>query len=128
MSIGAVCHVLIVEDDPAIRLLLADLLSEAGYLVATMPNGAKALDYLRHAPSPPALILLDLLMPVMDGWHFRTLQCADPGLAAIPTIVLSAHVEVERRSRLGIAADDYLPKPIDVARLLDLVASFCPES
>lgn len=127
MSERSVCHVLIVEDDPTIRLLLADLLSEAGYIVATMPNGAKALDYLRHATTLPALILLDLMMPIMDGWHFRTLQCADPTLAVIPTVVLSAQVGGGWRSRMGMTADDYLPKPIDVAQLLDLVARFSPE-
>ena len=132
MPTGSVCHVLVVEDDPAMRLLLADLLSDAGYTVATMPNGAKALDYLRRAPTPPTLILLDLMMPIMDGWHFRTLQCADPDLAAIPTIVLSAHVEsraAETRFKhvRGMSADAYLPKPIDAEQLLTLVAQYCTQ-
>ena len=104
--------------------LLADVLREAGYMVTTMPNGATALAYLRHTGTPTQLILLDLMMPVMDGWHFRTLQSADPVLAAIPAIVLSAHVPVGRRAGLGIVADDYLSKPLDVAQVLDLVGAF----
>jgi CheY-like chemotaxis protein len=132
MTESSICQVLIVEDDPPMRVLLADLLTEAGYIVATMANGATALDSLRHAPTPPQLILLDLMMPVMDGWHFRTLQCADPDLAAIPTIVLSAHVEsraAETRFKhvRGMSADAYLPKPIDAEQLLTLVAQYCTQ-
>ena len=102
---------LIIEDDFALRLL-ADLLSEAGYRVATMPNGATAIDDLRRAPALPQLILLDLMMPIMNGWHFRTLQSADPALAAIPTVVLSAHLDLGRPG-ITMTADDYLAKPLD---------------
>jgi CheY-like chemotaxis protein len=132
MAEDSLCQVLIVEDDPAMRLVLAELLEEAGYVVATMPDGAAALAYLRRGAPHPAVILLDLLMPGMDGWHFRTLQCADPDLAAIPTIVLSAHVAARQggaqfRHVPGMSADAYLPKPIDAELLLRLVAQYCPQ-
>src|SRR4051794_34975510 len=81
-------RILLVDDDPEIRDSLASLLTDEGYQVATSRDGPQALAQLR---TPPAdLIILDLRMPVMDGWQFRTLQRADPMLSEIPVIAVSA--------------------------------------
>lgn len=122
-TLPSVCQILIVDDEESIRRTLADILADAGYTVATAANGAEALTYLRHAQHPK-LILLDLMMPVMDGWHFRTRQCNDPALQTIPVVVLSAYLELGQRATT-IAADAYLPKPIDLEELLTLVERFC---
>jgi CheY-like chemotaxis protein len=105
--------VLVVEDEAAARAGMEQLLRGAGYDAVGAPNGQAALDLLRSGIRPRA-ILLDLMMPVMDGWAFRREQLRDPQLAHIPVIVLSAlhHGWVE-----GIPPT--LPKPIDVRQLLD---------
>ena len=69
--------------------MMAQLLSLEGFQTAAVANGQEALDYLRQE-NAPNLILLDLMMPVMDGWEFRRRQRADPGIADIPVVVLSA--------------------------------------
>ena len=80
--------VLIVDDDPGIRRMMSLVLAGEGYDVRTAENGRQALDLL--ASWRPAVILLDLMMPVMDGWTFLAAQQADPILASIPVIVMSA--------------------------------------
>jgi CheY-like chemotaxis protein len=117
----AYCPVLIVEDDDDLREMMAQLLSLEGFQAAAVANGREALDYLREEDAP-GVILLDLMMPVMDGWEFRRRQQADPALAAVPVIVLSALDQ----SRAGdVRADAVLNKPLDFDRLLALVRSYC---
>ena len=115
------CPVLIVEDDEDLREMMAQLLTIEGYDAATVANGREALDYLSHA-ARPHLILLDLMMPVMDGWEFRRHQKADPKLAPVPVIVLSA-LDPSRADAVDAAA--FLKKPLDFDRLLDLVRTYC---
>src|SRR3954468_25043711 len=86
---SAQCPVLIVEDDEDLRDMMAQMLTIEGYRTATAANGREALDYLHHI-AKPHVILLDLMMPVMDGWEFRRQQKADPEIAPVPVIVLSA--------------------------------------
>ena len=104
--------VLVVEDEAAARAGMEQLLRASGYEAVGAPNGQAALELLRSGVRP-RVILLDLMMPVMDGWAFRREQLRDPQLAHIPVIVLSAlhHGWVE-----GIPPT--LPKPIDIQRLL----------
>jgi CheY-like chemotaxis protein len=112
-------RILVVEDDVDVRDALVQVLEFEGYRVASATNGQDAIDQLR-AGAAPSLILLDLMMPVMDGRQFRVAQLGDPGLAAIPVVVLSAHSRVsEKAAELGAAA--YLRKPIEIDSLLDLV-------
>jgi CheY-like chemotaxis protein len=115
--------VLIVEDDPDLREMMAQLLTLEGFRAATAVNGRDALEYL-HKGQRPDVILLDLMMPVMDGWEFRRRQADDPALATVPVIVLSALDRTQTR-----AADfhgvDFLKKPLDFDRLLQLVRTHC---
>ena len=109
--------VLVVEDDDAVREALADLLVDEGYAVAHARDGASALAYLADHPSPD-LILLDLMMPVLDGHGFRARQQSDPRLAAIPTIVLTAG----RTGALpGMGVAQWLSKPMSCDVLLDAI-------
>jgi|HubBroStandDraft_5_1064220.scaffolds.fasta_scaffold83423_2 two-component system response regulator CpxR len=106
--------VLVVDDDAGSLAALADILSLEGYRVQTMSNGLEALEYLREADDPPSVIILDLFMPVMDGWQFLAETNADPRLSQlrIPVVVVTAlNAKVE-------AADAVIRKPIDLERLL----------
>jgi len=101
--------------------MMAQLLSLEGFRTATVSNGLEALEYL-HNGDRPDLILLDLMMPVMDGWEFRRQQQADPQLARVPVIVLSA-LDQNRAADVNAAA--FLKKPLDFDRLIKLVRSYC---
>ena len=124
MSPAAVghCPVLIVEDDADLREMMAQLLSLEGYNTATVANGREALDYLHDGHERPDVILLDLMMPVMDGWEFRRKQQADPSLADVPVIVLSA---LDQSRAVDVNAEAFLKKPLDFDRLLQLVRHYC---
>ncbi len=115
---------LVVEDDEDIREAIGGLLSSEGFHVIGRSNGREALDWLR-ASSKPDLILLDLMMPVMDGWQFRIAQREDPKLATIPVLALSAD---STSKAVAIDADAYLKKPVDYDRLIDTVERLLVES
>jgi CheY-like chemotaxis protein len=114
--------VLIVEDHPDSRKSLAMLLEACGYPTAEAADGRQALAYL-HTHPLPSLILLDLGMPVMDGLEFRRRQRQDRDLAAVPTVVCSAH-SVEGEEALEGVARVYC-KPVDPAKLLETVRLYC---
>lgn len=115
--------VLVVEDDPDIREMMVAILESEGYAVHAACHGAEALAQLR-AGYTPCLILLDLMMPVMDGWTFCREKQSDPTLATIPVIVVSAAPRDNPRAR-SLAAVEHVPKPIEVTALLTTVARFC---
>ncbi|MGK4006627.1 response regulator [Sorangium sp. So ce1036] len=115
-------RILVVDDDPDIRETLAELLQEEGYAVASAAHGAEALSALRTDPRP-GLILLDLMMPIMDGWQFRAEQKKDPELASIPVVIISATGRDELVSSLGAA--QFLKKPINLEQLLAAVEQHC---
>jgi len=116
------CPVLIVEDDADLREMMAQLLSLEGFQSATVSNGREALEYLHNGHERPEVILLDLMMPVMDGWEFRRKQQADPGLADVPVIILSA---LDQSRAADVDAQAFLKKPLDFDRLLQLVRQYC---
>jgi CheY-like chemotaxis protein len=101
--------------------MMGTFLVHQGLQTSAVANGQEALDYL-HTSLTPHLILLDLMMPVMDGWEFRRRQQADPALSGVPVIVLSSF-DHERSGDVGAAA--MLTKPLDFDRLLELVRSYC---
>lgn len=116
--------VLVVDDDLSTREVLKLLLSNEGFSVATASDGAAALEQLRRGVHP-GLILLDLMMPIMDGWQFRREQLSDPRLADIPVIVCTAAGRVGQHAD-GLQTLAYLNKPIDPAELIGLVRRFYP--
>jgi signal transduction histidine kinase/CheY-like chemotaxis protein len=108
--------VLVAEDDPDVRGALCETLECAGYEVAMVANGAEALEYLGRE-SPPLLVILDLMMPVMDGWAFLAERNRDPDLRSIPVIVVSGQGDLE--DRLAAAHVSYVQKPIRADRLIE---------
>ena len=114
--------VLIVEDNPDTTELLASTLVENGLTVRTAANGREGLD--RLAEGVPSAIILDLMMPVMDGWTFCEEKQKDPVLAPIPLVVLSAVAPQDPRNA-SVRAVGHIPKPIDVEKLLAAVESNC---
>lgn len=123
MTQQACLNVLIIEDEPAIRDALSQILEDEGYSVASVANGQEAIAYLR-THTQPCLILLDLMMPVMNGWQFRSAQQADPALATIPTVVISADSSLLNQPK-PIDAMGYIRKPIPLDLLLDTVEQYC---
>ncbi len=112
---------MVVEDDADISDAIAATLDDHGYGVLVAANGQDALDKLRASAAPPRLILLDLMMPVMDGWQFRAAQKTEPALSRIPIVLLSAHVDARNAAdQLGALA--WLKKPVDLKALLRIVA------
>ena len=109
--------VLIVDDDPGIRDGLGEFLAEEGFTVSTAAEGVEALQILRTGIKPVA-ILLDVMMPPMDGWDFRQRQLIDARLAEIPTIVISAAGFSPDSIRAQFGDVEFLPKPIPVLTLL----------
>jgi DNA-binding response OmpR family regulator len=105
--------VLVVDDDPNIRSLLQQELTEAGYVVRLAEDGRKALTLIRE--ETPGLIILDVMMPEMNGFDVAAVLKNDPATMDIPIIILSIVEDKERGFRLGV--DRYLTKPIDTASL-----------
>jgi len=118
-------RVLVVEDDADCRDAVTNLLESEGYAVTGAEDGQVALDRLREGLDP-CVILLDLMMPVKDGWQFRAEQLRDDALAAVPVIVVSgAGRAMEQAQLLGL--QDYIAKPIPPERLLEMLGRYCAE-
>jgi CheY-like chemotaxis protein len=114
-------HVLIVEDARDLQLLLGRLLEKEGYIVSHAFNGQEALDLLRDPSSEqPSFILLDIMMPVMDGVQFRLEQQKDPLLAPIPVIAMTAYADPEGWAQ-KLNVTNLLKKPISIDHLLEIV-------
>lgn len=115
--------VLLVEDDDDARDALAALLEQEDYRVLQAPNGAEALKLLEAEPGQCQLILLDLMMPIMNGWDFRKLQKRRAALADIPVVLMSAGAQI------AFAVDDldaaaYVTKPVEFSDLLQKVEQY----
>jgi CheY-like chemotaxis protein len=110
--------VLVVDDDPDILEALSEILEAEGFEIRRARNGKEALDRLE--PDPPQLILLDLMMPVMDGWEFAQRMRQRPSVAGIPLIVLSADRNVGSKAT-DIGAVGHLAKPFELNDLLEMV-------
>ena len=116
-------RILIVEDDASVREALAIFLEGEGYAVVEAGDGAEALARLR-TNEPVGLILLDLMMPVMNGWEFRDAQTRDPRLASIPVVVITAdNSAVQKAAHAGVAG--FLLKPLEFPELLTYVDRYC---
>ena len=113
--------ILIVDDDPEIRSTIGELLEDEGYVVEKAENGADALEALRRMSASPCLVLLDLMMPVMNGFDVLRELAADPRLSSVPVVVLSAHSQASNVA----GAKRFLRKPVTLAQLLGAAADFC---
>ena len=112
--------ILIVDDDNDVRSALSELLEEEGFSVEGVHNGREALARLRGGVHP-AVILLDLMMPGMDGWDFRTEQLRDPKLAAVPVVIVSASGFSQESIGTQFRPAAYVEKPIERTALLDVI-------
>jgi CheY-like chemotaxis protein len=121
-------NVLIVEDDPDVRDMLAALLVQEGFHAVAAEDGLEALHMLRavrhRAPNVPCLVLLDLMMPRLGGNEFRRAQLSDPAVSGVPVAVMSGVDDVEQRA-LALGAVATLAKPIDCEMLLRVVRRYC---
>ena len=113
--------ILVVDDEDDVRSVILDLLTDERRSALGAENGAQAKALLEGGLLP-SVVLLDLMMPVMDGWEFRRRQVQDPTIATVPVVVLSA-LDPTRAADLGGTA--FLKRPLDFDRLLELVRRFC---
>ena len=113
--------VLVVDDDSAVRRAVARFLRAEGIDVLEASNGAEGLTRLRSAPDVAA-ILLDLRMPVMDGWTFRREQRLDPAIAKIPVVIMSG-ADVDRFNELEAAAA--FEKPVQMSEVAVVLHKLC---
>jgi CheY-like chemotaxis protein len=118
--------ILVVDDEAQIRFLISELLSEEGYTVAQAANGREALIYLQTAKPLPCVIILDLMMPIMNGWEFLRIRQQNPVFAPIPIVVISAARTFATATLLG--AQEALAKPLDLDRLLATIQQYCPSA
>jgi len=115
------CLVAIIEDDNEFRNMLRELLEEEQYRVVALANGAEALKALR-GDTVPNVILLDVSMPVMDGFDFLRYRNEDPQLAAVP-VVLVTNAKPHERPTIGV--NDVVRKPIDIDEILFAIKRYC---
>jgi two-component system cell cycle response regulator DivK len=112
--------ILLVEDNDMNRDMLSRRLARTGYEVVVAVNGQEGVDLAKS--SRPDLILMDLSLPIIDGWEATRRIKADPATADIPVIALTAHAMVEERERaMAAGCDDFDIKPVDLPRLLEKV-------
>jgi CheY-like chemotaxis protein len=116
--------VLVVEDDRDVRDSILEVLEDNQYHPVAASNGQEGLKALRDAGCKPCLILLDLMMPVMDGWGFRAAQKSDTELGSIPVVVLTAHASAQQTAQ-EMEAAGFLKKPVRLEALLDTVQRYC---
>lgn len=115
--------ILLVEDDKYIRESLDEFLTEEGFEVVPSANGLDAYTRLKSGMKPN-LILLDLMMPLMDGFQFREMQLGTDDLSKIPVVVMSAYGDFEKnKEKLGVEA--YLKKPLDIEEVLSTIHKWC---
>ena len=111
--------VLVVDDDPAILEICSDLLQTEGYTVSVATNGQQALEQIRT--DPPQVILMDIMMPVLDGVEACRQVKANPATAGIPVVLMSARTNLTRQSQDLASADALVAKPFDIDHLLNTI-------
>jgi len=116
--------ILVIEDDHDIRVSVRNVLEDEGYTVITVTNGRSALDVLERAAAVgdlPRLIILDLMLPVMDGWHSADRLREDPQLGSLPILIMSAYEDPPPPK--GVVG--FVKKPVDIEALLRCVSESC---
>jgi chemotaxis family two-component system sensor histidine kinase/response regulator PixL len=112
---------LVVDDDPGVLRMMVSALGRRGYRVVEARNGMEALQAMSGGGI--SLVLLDLMMPVMNGWDLLRLRAADPELLKIPVIVITANIGPETKEILDSGVSAFLPKPFDLGDLAEIVSS-----
>jgi CheY-like chemotaxis protein len=115
-----------VDDDDQLRESIAEGLEAAGFVVIRATDGHDALGHLRHE-SRPALVLLDLLMPGMNGWQLCEVMHSDPALAEIPIVALTATASMDPESLHLADVADWIAKPFDLNEVLEVIRPFLVE-
>jgi CheY-like chemotaxis protein len=115
--------ILLVEDNPSILNIMKLALETSGFEVLTSQNGYDALELLMQMKHLPSLIILDLMMPIMNGFEFRKAQLNDKNLAHIPIILLTANNNFQEYKEL-LQAHEFLNKPVDIKDLLYIIENF----
>jgi two-component system, cell cycle response regulator DivK len=117
--------ILIVEDNEMNRDMLSRRLERRGFAIVMAVDGQQGVDMTRS--EKPDLVLMDMSLPVMDGWTATRTIKDDPELAKIPVIALTAHaMEGDREKAMAAGCDDYDTKPIELPRLLEKIGKFLP--
>lgn len=116
--------ILIVEDDFDIRQSMSDILEDLGYKVFSASNGRAGIDHLQKMDELPGVVILDLMMPVLDGFGFRKEQVKDKRLSSVPTILLSADSRLPEKAK-DIGFEEFIKKPIDLDHLLSIAEKYC---
>ena len=119
-------RVVIVEDDDLIRESLLEVLADNGYEAIGACDGRDALEKLSALDAPPCLIVLDLMMPGMDGREFRRVQLADPALSTIPVVVISAFRDLDDIAK-ELAPAAHFKKPLKLQDFLQIIQTHCPQ-
>ena len=120
MMTNAKPTVLIIDDDDGFQIRLSAILRRAGYYVASASNGDEAMSLLMSGKPLPDVIVLDLVMPVMDGWHFREIQVKNPKIAHIPIVVV-AEAPIEKEYYRSLRANAAVRKPIERMKILRVI-------
>jgi CheY-like chemotaxis protein len=124
MTASAPHKVLVVEDDREIRETMLEIFEEAGFSAVAAGHGQAALEYLDRTNHVPCIILLDLMMPIMDGVTFRERQRQDPRFADVPVILMSAFRDVDEHAR-EIKPVAVLKKPVHIDDLIGILDAHC---
>ena len=114
----------VVDDDDMVRQTIVMLLEMHGFELQEATNGEEALDLLKKSPCPPCVILLDLMMPVMDGLEFRKHQLRDPALATVPVILITGKLDLGNHEEFRPLS--VIGKPFELSTLLTMVNQYCP--
>jgi CheY-like chemotaxis protein len=114
-------NVLLIEDDQAIRRTMKDVLEIQGFKVFLAADGKEGTEQLQAIAPEPCVILLDLMMPVMNGWQFLDFQRNDPKFRNIPVVICSAYAECAK----AVNPSAFVPKPVQFNALLGAVKAFC---
>lgn len=116
--------ILVVDDDHAIRETLRSILEDEGYAVRAAANGREALDLLESLSPPPRLLIIDLVMPVLDGWQLCAALARHPALSRVPVVVISANGDLDRPA-INLETVHPMTKPIRFQALLEHVERYC---
>jgi DNA-binding response OmpR family regulator len=115
--------ILLIEDDRDISAAVVEVLADEGFDTITVPNGLEGLEKLRSPGPRPFLIVLDLMLPVMDAWEFRSAQASDATIADIPVAIFSANPKISKHAD-ELRAAAIIRKPPNLDELLDTVMRF----